>query len=163
MKQPEEIFEYLQKAFGDSGLEFKPAEVGQPWIEVEAASIRKVAKFLRDDSELRFDVLMCLSGVHYPGKDEEMLGVSYHINSTTLKHSLALKVKVPIEHPSVPSVESIWKTANWHEREAYDMVGVMFEDHPNHKRILCPDDWEGHALRKDYVQQEFYNGIPTGE
>jgi len=62
----------------------------------------------------------------------------------------------------VPSVESIWKTADWHEREAFDMVGVQFSDHPNHTRILCPDDWEGHPLRKDYVQQEFYQGIPTG-
>ncbi|MCG2587363.1 NADH-quinone oxidoreductase subunit C [Rhodohalobacter sp. WB101] len=118
-------------------------------------------KTLRDDPQLLFDVLMCLSGVHY--QKEEELGVTYHINSTSLGHKLAIKVRVPIDNPHVPSVESIWKTANWHEREAWDMVGVIFDEHPNHKRILCPEDWEGHPLRKDYVQQEFYQGMPTGE
>ncbi|MEX2604402.1 MAG: NADH-quinone oxidoreductase subunit C [Gracilimonas sp.] len=161
MKQPEEIFEYLKQEFGEDVLEYKTADVGQPWIEVDVSILKRVMKFLRDDKELLFDVLMCLSGVHYP--DEEALGVTYHVNSTKLNHTLALKAKVPIDNPLVPSVESIWKTANWHEREAWDMVGIRFEDHPNHKRILCSDDWEGHPLRKDYVQQEFYNGIPTGE
>lgn len=161
MKQPEEIFEYLKQNFGESLFEYKVADVGQPWIEVDASFVKEIMKFLRDDKELLFDVLMCLSGVHYP--DKEAVGVTYHINSTTFNHSLALKAIVHLDNPVVPSVESIWKTANWHEREAWDMVGIRFKDHPNHKRILCADDWEGHPLRKDYVQQEFYHGMPTGE
>ena len=161
MKQPEEIFEYLKQQFGENDLEYQVADAGEPVILVGASVVREVMKFLRDDEQLRFDVLMCLSGVHYP--DEEAVGVTYHINSTTSETSLALKVKVPLADPNIPSVESVWKTANWHEREAWDMVGVKFKDHPNHLRILCAEDWEGHPLRKDYVQQEFYNGMPTGD
>ncbi len=104
---------------------------------------------------------MCLSGVHYQKENE--LGVTYHLDSTIHGHKLVMKVRVPEEEPVVPSVESLWKTANWHEREAWDMVGVIFDEHPNHKRILCAEDWEGHPLRKDYVQQEYYQGMPTGE
>ncbi|MDR9365705.1 NADH-quinone oxidoreductase subunit C [Rhodohalobacter sulfatireducens] len=161
MKLPEEIFNYLRENNEEAGLEYQTGDIGEPWILVEASSLKPVMKTLRDDPQLLFDVLMCLSGVHY--QKEEELGVTYHINSTSLGHKLAIKVRVPIDNPHVPSVESIWKTANWHEREAWDMVGVIFDEHPNHKRILCPEDWEGHPLRKDYVQQEFYQGMPTGE
>lgn len=161
MKQQEEIFEYLKQQFGEDIVEYHTPDVGEPWIEIEASSVKEVMKFLRDDEQLRFDVLMCLSGVHYPV--EEAVGVTYHINSTRSETSLALKVKVPVDDPYIPSVESVWKTANWHEREAWDMVGAKFKDHPNHLRILCAEDWEGHPLRKDYVQQEFYNGMPTGD
>jgi NADH-quinone oxidoreductase subunit C len=159
MMTTEELFEYLNEQV-DGVLEYVPAELGQPWITVDANAIKGVAKFLRDDAQLRFNTLMCLSGVHYP--DEEALGVTYHLHSTTNGHTLVVKVKVPQESPVVPSVEAIWKTADWHEREAYDLVGITFAGHPNMRRILTPQDWEGHALRKDYEQQEFYNGITTG-
>ncbi|NBC65554.1 MAG: NADH-quinone oxidoreductase subunit C [Bacteroidetes bacterium] len=161
MKLPEEIFKTLRENNEEAGMEYQTGDIGEPWILVETSSLKPVMKTLRDDPQLLFDVLMCLSGVHY--QKEEELGVTYHINSTSLGHKLAIKVRVPIENPHVPSVESIWKTANWHEREAWDMVGVIFDEHPNHKRILCPEDWEGHPLRKDYVQQEFYQGMPTGD
>lgn len=159
MKQPEELAAYLKERMDEGIIEFVPAEVGQPWITVEPASLRKIAVFLRDDTELRFNTLMCLSGVHYPAEQE--LGVTYHLHSTTLGHTVVLKVKVPIDNPVVPSVESVWKTADWHEREAYDMIGIVFDGHPNMTRILCPDDWEGHPLRKDYVQQDTYMGVTT--
>ena len=161
MKNAEEIFEILKGEFGEDGLELHSGDIGSPWITADAANLKMIAKYLRDDPALLFNTLMCLSGLHYP--KEEELGVTYHLHSTIFHHSIALKVRVPVDNPHVPSVESIWKTANWHEREAWDMVGVIFDDHPNHKRILCPDDWEGHPLRKDYVQQEFYQGMPTGE
>ena len=161
MKLPEEIFNYLQENHKEAGLEYQTGDVGEPWVLVETSSLKEIMKTLRDDPQLSFNVLMCLSGVHY--QKEEELGVTYHINSTIFGHSLAIKVRVPIDNPHVPSVETVWKTANWHEREAWDMVGLIFDDHPNHKRILCPEDWEGHPLRKDYVQQEFYDGMPTGE
>ncbi|MFU8859598.1 MAG: NADH-quinone oxidoreductase subunit C [Cyclonatronaceae bacterium] len=159
MKQPEEIATYLKEQMDEGVIEFVPAEVGQPWISIEPGSLRKIAVFLRDDRELRFNTLMCLSGVHYPAEQE--LGVTYHLHSTTIGHTVALKVRVPIDKPMVPSVESVWKTADWHEREAYDMIGIVFEGHPNMTRILCPDDWEGHPLRKDYVQQDTYMGVTT--
>ncbi len=159
MKTPEEIFEYLKNEFGEDALTFEKGDIGDPWILVDAASIKSVSKFLRDDPGMRFNTLMCLSGLHYP--KEEELGVVYNLHSTELNQTITLKVRVPIDEPAVPSVEAIWKTADWHEREAYDMVGVTFEGHPNHKRILLPDDWEGHPLRKDYVPQEFYRGVTT--
>ncbi|MDZ7806496.1 MAG: NADH-quinone oxidoreductase subunit C [Gracilimonas sp.] len=161
MKEPKEIFEYLIKEFGEDGIHFETGDTGEPWIEVPAGNVKEIMKFLRDDFQLKFNVLMCLSGVHYAS--EAALGVTYHINSTVNSAKLALKVKVPEEDPVIPSVESIWKTANWHEREAYDMVGIHFKNHPDLRRILTAEDWEGHPLRKDYVQQEFYQGIPTGE
>lgn len=160
MKQQKEIFDYLKTQFGDDNIEFTQGDVGQPWFTFPVSKLKEIAKFLRDDTELRCNTLMCLSGAHYPNEGE--LGVTYHLHSTGLGHSIACKVRVPIENPLVPSVEAIWKTANWHEREAMDMVGVMFENHPNMTRILCPEDWEGYALRKDYMQQEFYQGVPTG-
>lgn len=161
MKTHEEILDTLTAKFEDATLILECGDIGQPWILVPAKIIKEVTKFLRDSSDLRFDTLMCLSGVHYPADEE--LAVVYHLDSTELHHKITLKVRVPIENPHVPSIESIWKTANWHEREVWDLLGIIFDDHPNHQRILCPDDWEGHPLRKDYVQQEFYQGMPTGE
>lgn len=160
MKQPEEIFDYLKEQVGDEVIEFVGEKLGQPWIIVQAKSVKNISKMLRDDEMLRFNTLMCLSGVHFP--NEEELGVTYHLHSTTIGHTLVMKVRVPVSFPNVPSVESVWKTADWHEREAWDMVGIVFEGHPDHRRILCPDDWEGHPLRKDYVQQEMYMGVTTG-
>ncbi|MEX0686270.1 MAG: NADH-quinone oxidoreductase subunit C [Balneolales bacterium] len=159
MTKTEEIFEYLKWRFEDANLVYHPANSGQPWIIISAPFIREISHFLRDDMELRFDSLMCLSGVHYPS--EEMLGVTYHIHSTRYGYNLVLKVAVNVNDPLVPSVESIWKTADWHEREAWDMLGIKFEGHPNLTRILCPDDWEGFPLRKDYVQQDTYLGLET--
>jgi len=161
MKSVEEILEYLSETFPETEFEALLGDVGPARIKVPAPVIKDVAKFLRDDGRLLFNTLMCLSGLHYP-KEEEM-GVAYHIHSTKLGHSLALNVRVPEEKAEVPTVESIWKTADWHEREAYDMVGITFTGHPDLRRILCPYDWEGHPLRKDYEQQEFYRGVTTNE
>jgi NADH-quinone oxidoreductase subunit C len=114
-----------------------------------------VAKYLRDDEEMQFDFLSCLSGLDLKGK----FAVTYHLASTTKKHKIVLRVELPGENPAVQSVETIWKTANWHEREAFDMFGINFVDHPDLRRILMPYDWEGHPLRKDYQVPEFYNGM----
>ncbi len=157
MKSTEEIHKLLVDQFGEETLEYKPDEKVDPWIVVAAGKIQEVAKFLRDETGLRFDSLMCLSGVHY--EKEEQLGVTYHLASTSEKHKLTLKVLMPQEDAQVQSVEQIWKTADWHEREAFDMFGIRFEGHPDHRRILCPDDWEGYPLRKDYKVQEFYRGM----
>lgn len=158
MEKIEDIFNYLSERFED--LELVIADLGDSWITVPSSKIYETAKFLRDDPQLRFNTLMCLSGVHYP--KEDALGVTYHLHSTNSGNTLVLKVEVPIDKPVVPSIESIWKTANWHEREAWDLLGIRFEGHPNHRRILCPSDWEGHALRKDYKQQKTYRNITTG-
>lgn len=159
MNKTAEIFESLKDEFKDTDLSLDPEGKIQPWIMVPSDAIRKISKFLRDAQGLRYDTLMCLSGVHYPDPEEELLGVTYHLHSTKHAHTLVLKVKVPLQRPRVQSVESTWKTANWHEREAYDMFGILFEGHPDLSRILCPDDWEGHPLRKDYEYPECYHDI----
>jgi NADH-quinone oxidoreductase subunit C len=159
MMTTDAIFESLKPHFPEDALQLGGGTVGQPWILAKADILPALCKMLRDDPAYRFDVLMCLTGLHY--NVEQELGVVYSLDSTELRHKLNLKVRVPEADPRVPSVEKIWKTANWHEREAYDLVGINFENHPDLRRILTPDDWEGHALRKDYVQQEFYQGIPT--
>ncbi|MFU8813038.1 MAG: NADH-quinone oxidoreductase subunit C [Balneolaceae bacterium] len=161
MKSAEEILEYLSARFPETEFEALQGDVGPMRIKVPASVIKDAAKFLRDDDQLQFNTLMCLSGLHYPKENE--LGVAYNLHSTCLGHSLAINVRVSEEQPDVPSVEQIWKTAGWHEREAYDMVGVRFTEHPDLRRILCPYDWEGHPLRKDYVQQAFYRGVTTKE
>lgn len=161
MKSTEEILEYLTDRFPETEFLSLKEDVGPMRIKVPAPVIKDVAKVLRDDDQLQFNTLLCLSGLHYP-KEEEM-GVAYHLYSTILGHNLALNVRLPETKPELPTIEQIWKTANWHEREAYDMFGIIFTGHPDLRRILCPDDWEGHPLRKDYVQQEFYRGITTKE
>ncbi len=126
------------------------------WIEVKVEAINDVCHFLKDNEQLAFDYLMCLSGVDW---GDGKLGVTYHLHSMTHKHKVTLKVFCPEEDAVVPTVSDVWGAANWHEREAYDMLGIRFEDHPYMKRIFCPEDWEGHPLRKDYEVQEYYRNI----
>ncbi len=102
MKQPEEISDYLKNQFGEEHFEIETGDIGEPRIRVSAEAIKDVAKFLRDDAQLRFDVLMCLSGLHYP-KDEE-LGVAYHLYSMKYGHKHALKVRVTLEKPDITYV-----------------------------------------------------------
>ena len=151
----QEIHDLLKSQFGDALLEAKIENVLDPFIKIQPEKILEVSLFAKSDERLQFDYLSCLSGVDYKGK----LGVVYHLYSMTHKHKIVLKVEVPTDAPNVPSVESIWKTANWHEREAFDLLGIHFVGHPDQRRILLPDDWEGHPLRKDYQTPEFYNGM----
>ncbi|MEX0680039.1 MAG: NADH-quinone oxidoreductase subunit C [Balneolales bacterium] len=157
MKSTQELYKILSEQFGEEAFELVEDVKVAPWIIVAPEKLQQTAGFLRDEPGLRFDSLMCLSGVHYD--NDNLLGVTYHLCSTTEKHKLTLKVILPSEHAHVPSIEQVWKTANWHEREAFDMFGIHFDEHPDLRRILCPDDWEGYPLRKDYQVQEFYRGM----
>ena len=114
-----------------------------------------ICKSLIDDSMLKFDYLMCITSIDL---ESDGLGLSYNFHSTKLKHECEFRL-IFSEGTEVPSVESIWKTADWHEREAFDMMGISFINHPNMKRILLPDDWEGHPLKKDYKVQDYYHGM----
>lgn len=153
---PEQIHQKLQEKFGDDILELN-AEVLDPFIKINPARIFEISQFLKDDSDLNFTSLMCLSGMDYGAEDS--LGVVYNLHSIKKKHKITIRVDLPRDNPTVPSVETIWRTADWHEREAYDLFGIQFEGHRDLRRILCPDDWEGYPLRKDYIVQEYYNGI----
>jgi NADH-quinone oxidoreductase subunit C len=150
-------------------------EAIDPWIEVSPDGIVEVCEYLRDDDDLRLNLLNCISGVDYFHADpkkaakagwEPHLEVVYHLSSTVNKHTLVLKVMLPRwkdgvdgDLPEVPSVAGVWSTADWHEREVFDLCGVRFTGHPNLRRILCPEDWAGYPLRKDYEMPLEYHGI----
>jgi NADH-quinone oxidoreductase subunit C len=153
---PQEIFDHIRTKFPKALLEEKPTGVPDPYARISADVIREVCLFLRDDEKLGFDTLMCLSGVDYTGGK---LGVVYHLHSMKHGHKITLKVDVPVSNPQCQSVEAVWKCANWHEREAFDLFGIVFDGHPDLRRILLPDDWEGYPLRKDYQLPEFYHGM----
>ena len=153
---PKEIFEKLAAKFGASVTEVKTENVVQPYAKIKAETLRDIALFLRDDPDIHCDFLECLSGLDY-GKG--VFGVVYHLGSTTKKHNVTIKVEVPAEKAELPTVADIWESANWHEREAYDLIGIKFIGHPDLRRILLPDDWQGHPLRKDFKVPEFYRGM----
>ncbi len=158
-----EIYDMLKTAFGNSigdwneqtGGEYQKRTSSYADV-VETSYLRDVCLYLRDDAELAFDNLNLVSTLD---NGDKTLSCVYHMESMSKKQYFALKVTVPIENPVVPSVTSVWAFANWHEREGYDMMGITFLDHPDHRRILLDDDWIGHPLRKDYKQPDFYRGM----
>ena len=174
----DEIYQALQQKFGKEKIVGVNLEAIDPWVEVASDSIVEVCTCLKDDEQFRLDALNNLSGVDYFEPDAKKavkfpydphLEVVYHLYSYELKHSLVVKVKLPRwkndiegELPEMPSVAGIWSIADWHEREAYDLLGIHFTNHPNLRRILCPEDWSGHALRKDYEFPLEYHGIRGG-
>jgi len=150
-------------------------EAIDPWIAVTPDGLVDVCRYLRDDAGLRFNMLSCITCVDYFYADEKKaakapwephLEVVYHLWSVPNKQSLVIKVMLPRwkdgqegELPEVPSVVEVWRTADWHERETYDLSGIHFTGHPDLKRILCPEDWVGYPLRKDYEMPLEYHGI----
>ncbi len=171
---PAEIHQALVAKFGDK-ITGANLEALDPWIEVAPAAIADVAEFLKTDGALAFDALNNLCGVDYFEADpkkaakfghEPHVEVVYHLYSYTHRHWIVVKVKLPRwqdgvagQLPDVPSVAGVWAIADWHEREAYDLVGINFVGHPNQRRILCAEDWVGHPLRKDYEFPLEYHGI----
>src|SRR5690606_33990892 len=134
----------------------------QPALVIHREKLAAVCLFLRDHEETYFDFLSCISAVD-DGVEAGTFTVVYHLSSIPYKTQLALKVVVSNSRrlddlPVVPSVSGIWQTADWHEREAFDLMGIFFEDNPDLRRILLPDAWEGYPLRKDYEEAESYHG-----
>ncbi|HEY0655214.1 MAG TPA: NADH-quinone oxidoreductase subunit C [Chryseosolibacter sp.] len=127
-------------------------------IRLSAMDLRIVCENLHRNEKTYFDLLSCVTAVDN-GPSANTMEVIYNLYSIPFDQHLALKVVLPREKPEVPSVFSIWKTADWHEREAFDMFGIKFTGHPDLRRILMPADWEGFPLRKDYKQQAYYRNI----
>ena len=152
------IHAQLLARFGEAIVLFEEKAV-DPWAVVKPEAIAEVATFCKGEPALGFDNLMCLSVVDYPKETPPRLEVVYHLYSYSHDHTFVLKVHLPREDPRVPTVEHTWGVANWHERESYDLFGVVFEGHSDLRRILLPDDWQGHPLRKDWVDPDFYNGM----
>lgn len=171
----QEIHSILLEKFGAAAVGDAPVEATDPWITVDADSIVAVGTFLRDDERLLFNHLNDLCGCDYLEPDPKKaakfghdphIELVYQLSSIELKHRMKLKVMGPRwkddkegQLPEFPSVSSVWGIADWHEREAYDLVGIHFLNHPNLRRILCPEDWVGHALRKDYDFPLEYHGV----
>ena len=170
----QQFLQRLQQKFGD-GITGYDLEALDPWVEVAPSLLVDVATYLRDEADLRFDMLNCITAVDYFEPDEKKAKktgwdphtlVVYHLSSIEHKHTIVLKVTLPRwkddqagELPEVPSMAGVFSTADWHEREVFDLSGVRFTGHPDLRRILCPEDWVGHPLRKDYEMPLEYHGI----
>nr|WP_255749818.1 NADH-quinone oxidoreductase subunit C [Pontibacter liquoris] len=131
---------------------------------LQPGRLAEVCLALHDNELTYFDFLSCLTGIDN-GPEAGTMEVAYTLYSIPYNHRLTLKVQVPrnttpeLPMPEVPTVSHIWRTADWHEREVFDMFGIYFKDHPDMRRILCAADWQGHPLRKDYQLQDYYHGI----
>jgi NADH-quinone oxidoreductase subunit C len=157
MEAPE-IFARLEKQFSGRVRDFK-GDAPEPYLTVEGETIVEVCRYLRDDADLKFEVLSDQTAVDWP--KEEKIQLVYHLYSYTGRHQIVLKVDLPRDNPKIATVEEIWKIANWFEREIFDLFGVIFDGHSDLRRIMLPEDWVGHPLRKDYIEQEEYDGIST--
>lgn len=154
---PKQIAEKLTASFGDAIIESLP-EDKHPRVHATAEHWRGIAEFLRNDEALAFDFLACLTAVDYVA--DNRLGTVYDLYATRHRHWFAVKVLIDRDDPHIPSVMDIWPAANWHEREAFDLMGIVFDNHSDLRRILLPEDWAGHPLRKDYEFPREYHGIP---
>lgn len=139
-KLQEKIAKVTPEASFNEGVQFLE-------VTVPKEKLHDLAKTLKDDQDTSFDYLICLTGVDWP----ENLSVIYHLTSTKHGHSLVLKVFTDNrENPAIDTVGDIWRTAEFHEREVYDLLGIHFNNHPDLRRLFLDDDWEGYPLRKDY-------------
>ncbi len=156
--EAQQVFARLEQQFAGKVHDFK-GDVPEPYLVVDAAEIVDVCRFLRDYADLKFEVLSDLTALDWP--KEEKLQVVYHLFSYSHRHQIVLKVDLSRDKPKIATVEGVWKVANWFEREVYDLFGVTFDGHGDLRRIMLPEDWVGFPLRKDYVEQEEYDGIST--
>jgi NADH-quinone oxidoreductase subunit C len=156
----DEITSVLISQYVAENLQIHQPKGSQPWIEVKPENLIPISLTLRDSPEFWMDFLNCVSAVHLPETNEVQL--VYHLSSIPHHHNIVIKVTIPIpanDLPEVPSVSDLWKAALWHEREAYDLMGIRFTNHPDLRRILMPEDWQGYPLRKDYTNAETYHQI----
>ncbi len=157
----DEVFQSLKAQFPEAVLE-RVETKPDPYIKIQASKVTDVLLYMKE--KLSFETIANMGGLDYPA--ENALCVFYHPASYTHKLVVALKGYLP--RPStandtvhVPSVAHIYKAADWMERETFDMYGIQFDGHPDHRRILMPEDWVGYPLRKDFVTPDYYNGMPV--
>jgi NADH-quinone oxidoreductase subunit C len=157
----EEVAAALDTALKGGGVEHAVENVvihrGEITFHVRREDLATVARLLRDDPALRFELLSSVSGVHYPHDVGAELHVAYHLASMTWNRRIRVEVSAPEGDAHVPSLVATYPTADWHERETFDMYGIVFDGHPALTRILMPDDWPGHPQRKDYP----LGGVPV--
>lgn len=150
MATADEIERLVRDRFADA-VEDSRQFRGELTLTIRRENIVEVCRFLRDQPQLRFDFLVDLTAVDYLSMARQVrFDVVYHLLSLEHGHRLRLKTGVPEDDPHIDSVVGIWPAADWYERETYDMFGIVFDGHPNLSRILMPDDWQVHPLRKDF-------------
>jgi len=159
----EDIKLLLVEKFGPGVILGEETTGLQPALLIDAESIADVCLELRDNPGTYFDFLSCITGVDY-GVEAKRFGVVYHLASIPYQTQLTLKISKENDRdednlPGFPSITSVYRAADWHEREQFDMLGIYFDGHPDLRRLLLPDDWEGYPLRKDYKTAEYYKGI----
>jgi len=150
-----EICDRLRSRFPSAVLETVEPN-GDPFAIVDGAQMAEIGAFLKDTPELDFDYLASVGGTD----DLQNLWSVVHLYSIRRNHRLVLKAKLDRNDPHLPTLCPVWPTANWHEREAYDLYGIRYDGHPDLRRILLPEDWPGYPMRKDYDFPEHYQGIP---
>lgn len=159
--KPLEIVNTLQDIFKGEIKEISEFN-GQVSVIVARERIIEIIRYLHDSPELDFDHLQDICGVDYMNKKPIRFEVVYQLFSITQEHSIRIRAEVPEEDPSIETLSNIWEGAGWHERECYDMFGIIFKGHKDLRRILMPEDWNGHPLRKDYPLEgygEFWQGF----
>ena len=155
----DEMVDELERSYPEfnEDIERVVLDRGELTLHVKADRLFHVAQVLRDNPALRFEMCMGVNGVHYPADTDRELHCVYPLLSLTHNRRVRLEVSVPDSHPHIPSLVELWAGNNWHERETFDMFGIIFDGHPGLTRILMPDDWIGHPQRKDYP----LGGIPV--
>ncbi len=150
-----QVYEKIKEQFPDGVASIVECP-GDPYCILKKEALVAACRWLKTDPGMQFELLSSVGGVD----DTKEFWVVYHLTSIARNQRAVLKVAAGRETPSVPSVVSVWKAADWHERETYDMYGIRFEGHPDLRRILLPEDWPGFPLRKDYEFPDEYQGIP---
>ena len=151
----EQIINRLSDQFKSSVIENE--NLAEHQVEIKGEDWFDVATFMKDDPKLSFDQLECITGID-TGEDGP-LQTHYNLHSMEYRHKIEVVISHDRKDPKVASIEQLWRVADWFERETYDMFGIEYTGHRDLRRILCPDDWEGWPLRKDYEAQESFHGI----
>ena len=152
---PTEIKDSLARQFPGSVIENE--ELAENQVELKPDQWLEIANYLKNDSGLNFDQLECVTGID-TGEDGPLQS-RYNLHSMEHRHKIEVVINLDRDNPKVASIEQVWRVGDWFERETYDMFGIIYEGHRDLRRILCPEDWEGWPLRKDYEAQETYHGI----
>lgn len=156
-EKAQQLHQLLADRFGDK-VELVDA-VDPYTVITDVESFTEIMTFLKENDAFRMDFLRSVTGVDWP--EDGYIESVYHVYSYSKGHGHTVKYRCPRAAPEVPSVEHLWPTANWFERESYDLLGIIYLHHSDLRRIMLPDDWIGHPLRKDYVEEEQYRGIGT--
>jgi NADH-quinone oxidoreductase subunit C len=151
-----DIIRLIQQQAADGGIT-AAADGLHPHVRIKPERLLEVCNYIKNEPQLNFNLLRCISAVDWP--QQTLIELTYDVLSIQFNHAVAIKVMLDRACPEIDSVCCVWPAAEWHEREAFDLIGVTFKNHPDLRRILMPDDWSGYPLRKDYQDLTEYHGL----